>query len=169
MYIGRLPNRKIGEILIEQGSIATLQLKKALKVQSEEGGLLGETLVRLQIITEEQLAVALAKQLKIPFIQLRNYNINRKALETIPGGIAKQHLVFPFDRDEGRVWVATADPLNQLGQQAIEEILPLETYLFLTTLSDVKNAIRVYYGEGDVRGEKGFHSDGGFKEVGEKT
>lgn len=164
MFIGKLPNQKIGEILLEQGSLERGQLEKALMVQSKQGGLLGETLVRLQFITEEQLAVALAKQLKIPFIQLRNYSINRKAVETIPRELAQQHLVFPFDRDEGRVWMAMADPLNPPTRQAIEEVLPFETYLFLVTLSDVKDAIRVYYGNGDVRGGSDSHPDGNFKD-----
>ena len=166
MYIGKLPNRKIGEILIEQGSLDSAQLKKALKVQSEEGGLLGETLVRMQLITEEQLTVALARQLRIPFIQLRNYNINRKAVETIPSNLAKQHLVFPFDRDEGRVWMALADPLNLSTRRAVEEALPLETYLFLVTLSDIKDAIRVYYGDGEARGGGGSHPGENFKDPG---
>ena len=135
----------IGEILIEEGYLEQGTLEEALKIQKEKGGLIGEILVRMGVISEEQLVVALSKQLSIPFIRLPHYNVNREALGFIPRETAERHLLFPFERDEEELSVALGEPLNPEIFSQLEEKISLRVQRFLAPLSDIRQAIEVYY------------------------
>lgn len=53
---------KIGEILVKGGSITEGQLEMGLKIQKKKGGLIGEILIELGFIQDEELIQALRKQ-----------------------------------------------------------------------------------------------------------
>ncbi|NLX18293.1 MAG: type II secretion system protein GspE, partial [Desulfobulbus sp.] len=60
--------RKVGDILIDEGLISAVQLETALQTQKKQGGRLGNVLIKLGYVTEEQIIVALSKQLGIPYV-----------------------------------------------------------------------------------------------------
>ena len=106
--------RLLGEILVAEAGLKAELLAKALGRQAEEGGLIGEILVRLGHITEVQLMRALAMQYEEPFLETlpRAEDIDDALVQQIPIGFAKQHRLLPLGRDEaGRVLVAMSDPL----------------------------------------------------------
>ncbi len=59
----------IGEILIERGLVSPRDLSQALALQAEVGGLLGQALLRLGAITEEQLLAVISEQLDLPIAE----------------------------------------------------------------------------------------------------
>ena len=137
----------IGEILIGEGFLQPADLKKGLEIQKGEGGLIGGILVRMGFVSEENLVVALSKQLLIPFLQISNYNVNRNAQKHIPKEIAQKFLLFPFDEVGKSISVAMSDPLNEGAINELEKRTPLKKYIFLATASEIKEAIELYYGE----------------------
>jgi len=141
----KLPKKRIGEILIEEGAIDTDKLEKALKIQKKEGGLIGGILVRQGWVSEENLVTALSKQLSIPFIRLGNYHVNRNALKLVPRGLAEQYLFFPFEQDDRRISIAMADPMNPEALEAIKKTLRSRFQVFLATVSEISEAITTYY------------------------
>ena len=56
-------HERIGDILLDRGLIDEHQLEHALKLQAETGGLLGELLVSSLVLTEDQIADAVADQM----------------------------------------------------------------------------------------------------------
>ena len=62
--------RKLGEILIETGLLHDTRLHDALEKQRNTGKRLGQVLLEMKLLTEEEIAFALAMQLRIPFIDL---------------------------------------------------------------------------------------------------
>ena len=54
---------KIGELLVKKGFITAAQLETALKESRKSGEILGMALVRLELVTQEQLLEVLAEQL----------------------------------------------------------------------------------------------------------
>ena len=109
--VSQSPER-IGELLVSEGLIAREQLAQALQEQRANGGRLGYTLVKLGIIEELTLTRLLARQYKIPAVDLTKSDIDPALVRLIPAEIAVQHLVLPLKR-EGRVlYVAMADPTN---------------------------------------------------------
>ena len=103
----------IGEILITRCAAAPDAIERALVKQREEGGLLGEVLVRLKLITEDQLALALSIQAEMLYLRdlPRSDDIPVELIEKLPINFARQRLVLPLGRDQaGRIMVAVADP-----------------------------------------------------------
>ncbi len=102
----------IGEILVTRCGVASDSIERALTKQREEGGLLGEVLVRLKLIDEDQLAAALAFQFDMPYLRdlPRAEDIPAELIDKLPINFARQRLVLPIGRDRDRVLLVVADP-----------------------------------------------------------
>lgn len=154
MNLRNAPQKRIGEILVEEGSVSPENLAKALELQKSEGGLIGSILVKHGWVTEDDLVVALSKQLNIPFVRLSSYNVNRGSLKLIPRGVAVRNLFFPFDEDENNISVAMSDPLNKEAMESIEKRVPHRVQVFLSTISEIRDAIELYYEGAAVQTEE---------------
>jgi len=103
---------RIGALLVSEGLITREQLAQALQEQRSSGGRLGYTIVKLGMVDELTLTRLLARQYKIPAVDLTKSDIDPALVRLVPAEIAIQHLVLPLKR-EGRVlYVAMADPTN---------------------------------------------------------
>ena len=104
----------LGEILVRELGVRREAIDKALEKQREEGGLIGEVLLKLRLVDEDQLAFALAQQAEMAFLRdlPRAEDVPADLVEAVPINFAKQHRVLPLSRDPetGRVQVAFADP-----------------------------------------------------------
>ena len=114
-----MPAKLIGEILLETrpaaGSVLTADiLQQALDAQAKEGGgRIGEILVKMRAVTEEQVQQALGKQLGISYrAELKPEDIDLELLVHVPIGFAKQHRLLVMRRENDVVQVAVADPLE---------------------------------------------------------
>ncbi|MBA3818737.1 MAG: type II secretion system ATPase GspE [Deltaproteobacteria bacterium] len=130
--VGPLPPL-IGEILVSRCGVAPESIERALTKQREEGGLLGELLVRLRLIDEDQLALALSLQSEMPYLRdlPRPDDIPAELIDKLPINFARQRLVLPLGRDSaGRVMVAVADPtavdvIDAVGVLLAEPVEPV--------------------------------------------
>src|ERR1700733_729219 len=103
----------LGEILVQRCGVKPDAIERALAKQREEGGLLGEVLVRLRLCDEDQLAIALAFQFDMAYLRdlPRAEDIPIELIDKLPINFARQRVVLPLGRDPaGRVLVAVADP-----------------------------------------------------------
>ncbi|HSK02725.1 MAG TPA: type II secretion system ATPase GspE [Kofleriaceae bacterium] len=104
---------RLGEILVGRCGVAPDSIERALGKQREEGGLVGEILLRLKLIDEDQLALALSLQSEMEYLRdlPRAEDISAELIDKLPINFARQRLVLPLGRDaSGRVMVAVADP-----------------------------------------------------------
>ncbi len=105
--------QKLGEILIDMGKLEPGQLDHALSVQAEKGGRIGELLVEMQFVDEEDVVRALARQLDYPCeMEIDADEVDLDLLETFELGWTREHGVLPYDERNGQVLVATDDPLE---------------------------------------------------------
>ena len=103
----------IGELLVRDG-LSPAALERALEIQREEGGLIGEVLVKMKAVSESALAKALAIQHELPFLEELPAadSIDDTLIDKLPITFAKQHTVLPYAyTDDGDVLVLLADPL----------------------------------------------------------
>ena len=142
-----LSKKRLGEILIDEGCLTAKELAKGLELQKKEGGLIGNLLIRMGAITEEELVAALARQLSLPFIRISNYSVNRAVLKRVPKDVAVSYLLFPFDEDEGTFSIAVTDPLNDEAFEAVKKSVCSHIQVFLSTPAEIKSCIELYYGE----------------------
>ena len=131
--------------MIDCSLITQEQLDKALALQKEKGGLLGQILVALGYTNEEAIAQALTAQYGFPYLPLAGYEVDPDVAKIIPEYVAKQYELIAVDRVGSILTVAMSNPLNT---QAIEDVEMLSHYkvqVFVTTSTDVANAIKSIY------------------------
>ncbi len=141
----RLIGKRLGELLLERKVVTEEQLKIALKVQEEKGGLLGQVLVNLEFATEEAVAQALTAQYGFPYLPLRHYQIDGELIQLIPENVARQYCLIPVDRIGDALTVAMADPLHAEAVEDIEMLTHCAVSVFVATMSDVIEAIEENY------------------------
>lgn len=132
-------------MLIEDGILSSENLEEALHHQKKEGGLIGQILVRLGYLSEEDLIATVGKQLQIPYIPLANYSINMEAAQSLPVDFCKKNFVLIFDMDEKHLWTALADPLNEILIEELEKKFKLKLQIFISTPTEVLNMIDLVF------------------------
>lgn len=147
MPLKRIINKQLGELLIERGIITEEQLEKALTQQKESGGLIGEILVEKGFAKEVDIAQALTAQYGFPYLPLSNYDINPDLTKIIPVRVARQYLLIPVDKIGNILTIAMSNPLNVQAVEDIEMLVGCSIQTFVSTSSDIKNAIEKYYKE----------------------
>jgi hypothetical protein len=147
MILRRVIHKQLGELLIERKIITKEQLDKAVEVQRQQGGLLGEILVELGFAKEEDIAQALTAQYGFPYLPLSNYEINPEIIKLIPVRVAKQYLLIPIDKIGNNITLAMANPLNTQAIEDVEILTGCNVQTFVSTSSDIKRAIEKYYKE----------------------
>jgi type IV pilus assembly protein PilB len=103
---------RIGDLLVREGMITREHLEKALQEQRQNGTRVGYNLVKLGFIQELDLTRMLAKQFKMPAVDLSRFEVDPKIAKMIPADLATKNLVIPLKRDGRTLTVAMADPTN---------------------------------------------------------
>ncbi len=146
--------KKIGEILVAEGVITPSQLEEAIKIQVKEGERLGDILVKLGYVSEEQILNALSKQLHIPYVSLASGKLrpdpNQDLDRLIPYDFAIKNLVLPLFRNLNSLTVAIFDPLDLILIDNLKKLTGCEINPILATKSDILKAIEEFYGREKV-------------------
>ncbi|MFH1593761.1 MAG: hypothetical protein ABID09_03570 [Candidatus Omnitrophota bacterium] len=143
----RLVKKQLGELLIERGVITGAQLEKAIKVQNEKGGLLGQILVVLGFTKEEEIAQALTVQYGFPYLPLQNYELNKEIVNIMPENVARQYCLVAVDKLGETLTIAMSNPLNVKAIEDLELLTKCKVQVFVSTLTDINTAINKFYGE----------------------
>jgi len=109
----KIAQKLLGEILLEQGKVTKEGLDRALKAQQREGGLLGQILVKMRLVTEQEIVTTLATQFGYPYLPVANCQIEPGTLKLIPENVARQYHVIPIDRIANTLTVVMADPISR--------------------------------------------------------
>ncbi len=143
----RIVTKQLGELLVERGIIGEAQLERALKVQKEKGGLIGQILVALGFAKEEEIAQALTVQYGFPYLPLECYEINAEAIKLIPDNVARQYNLIAIDKIGDLLTIAMSNPLNYQAVEDIEMVAKCKVQIFVSTMTDITNAINKYYAQ----------------------
>lgn len=141
----RIISKQLGELLIERSIINQKQLETALKVQKEKGGLIGQIFVALGYATEEEIAQAITVQYGFPYLPLKGYDIDPEVIKFIPEHVVRQYGLIPVDKISDTLTIAMANPLNIQAVEDIELLSKCSVQVFVSTLSDINEAISKYY------------------------
>ena len=139
--------KQLGELLLEKGLINQVQLEKALKVQKDKGGLIGQIFVMLGYVKEEEIAQVLTVQYGFPYLPLESYEISADMIKLIPENVAKQYNLIAIDRIGNLLTISMSNPLNIQAAEDIEMLSGCKVQVFISTMTDITNAIKKYYGK----------------------
>src|SRR5213596_3514594 len=142
---------KLGEILVREGLITPEQLKRALQEQKGSGMRLGYTLVKLGFVEETEVSKMLARQYRMPAVDLSRFEVDPKILKLIPPDIATKHTVLPLKREGRTLTVAIADPNNVTAIEDIKFITRCDVFPVIAGEYTLRNAIDKYYQQSDAQ------------------
>ncbi len=104
--------KKLGNILLSWGVVSEKDLDDAIKFAKSTHRRLGDALVEMNLVDEEQVTKAMATQFDLEYVDLDHNVIDMTALELIPDELIRRHLVLPMGRENGRLKVIIHDPLD---------------------------------------------------------
>lgn len=105
--------KKIGEILLEWGTVTQAQLDQAMGVAKGTGKRLGEALVELGFCSEQDVAKALATQFDMEYINLDSPDAAEDIdMSLVPQDLIKKHLILPLGKTNGRLKLIIHDPMD---------------------------------------------------------
>jgi len=148
----RTKTKKLGELLLENGLLTEEQCQNALDVQKKTGKRLGQAVIDLGYVKEEDLLQILSKQMSIPHIWLRKGMVDPKVVNVIPGDKARLYKIMPMFRIKDILIVATSDPQAIFVFDEIEKTTGLVVKPVLTRSSDIEKAITEHYKGDGIEG-----------------
>jgi len=138
----------IGQRLLKRQLIREEELDTALGEQKRTGELVGTVLIRQGHLTEEALLPVLAEQIGIPYVRLRDAQIQPQALAKVPAKVATQYHLLPVRLVDHRLEVAIADPFDGQALDELKLLLHCEIRPLLAGQQEIREAIQRYYGLG---------------------
>ena len=138
--------KRLGDMLLELGLITQEQLKQALEFQSREKGRLGSILIEHNFITERQLIDALRMQLGIEYIDLTKVDIAPEMSRYVPKNLAKRMSIVPVRSSKDQLFLAMADPLNFMAVEEAQRTSRKRIVPMIASEPAVQHAINVLYG-----------------------
>ncbi|MDO8652002.1 MAG: GspE/PulE family protein [Undibacterium sp.] len=136
---------RLGEILLQQKLMSEEQLQFALVEQKRTGRKLGRLFVENGFVTEEQISGALAKQLNIAYINLKQYNINPGAVRLLPEIQARRFRAIVLEDKGSAMLVGMVDPTDLFAYDEISRLVKNNIVLAVVNETDLLATIdRVY-------------------------
>jgi len=137
---------RLGELLIKANLITQDQLKDALKHQKDKGAKLGETLINLGFVSEEDITECLSQQFGVPSINLAHFDIDPGVIKLIPADVARKYNILPVNKTGATITIAMADPTNVFAMDDIKFMTGYNVEPVVASELGIKNSIDTYYG-----------------------
>ena len=109
----------IGQQLLRAKLLTDAQLKQAEGMRKQVGGNLGSIIVKLGLLTDDQLTRFISEQERLPVVDLSTQVIPKSLVKRVPKEVLERHQVIPVHMDHDVLTLAMADPTDF---EAIEEI-----------------------------------------------
>jgi type IV pilus assembly protein PilB len=144
---------RIGDLLLREGLVTQEQLNKALQEQRHNGTRVGYNLVKLGFVKETDLTRMLARQHKMPAVDLTKFQVDPRIAKLIPAELAIKHSVLPLKRDGRTLTVAMSDPASMSVLDDIKFITRLDIFPVIAGEFTLRNCITKFYESGEAQME----------------
>lgn len=140
-------------MLVREGLITREQLNHALQEQTENGTRVGYNLVKLGYVKETDMTRMLARQYRMPAVDLSNFEVDPRIARLIPAEMAIKHLVLPLKRDGRTLTVAMVDPTGTSVLEDLKFITRCDIFPVIAGEYTLRNSIERYYESNEVQME----------------
>jgi type IV pilus assembly protein PilB len=137
---------KLGEILLKENLITPDQLKQALEHQKANGGRLGNSLVSLGFMSDEEVMAVLSRQYGVPSINLDYFEVDPGVTKLIPMDTALKFQVLPLSRVGSSLTLAMVDPTNVFAMDDIKFMTGFNIEPVVASETAIAEAIKKNYG-----------------------
>ncbi len=142
---------RLGELLVREGLITREQLSQALQEQRTGGMRLGYILVKLGFVQETEITKMLARQYRMPAVDLSRFEVDPKIAKLIPAEVAVKHSVLPLKREGRTLTVAMADPTAQGVVEDLKFITRFDIFPVIAGEYTLRTAIERHYEQTDAQ------------------
>ena len=136
---------RIGDLLVQNEVITEEQLSVALREQKSTGRKLGRTLIELGYLDEDTLLNILSRQLNVPFVQLRHYQFNGELVKRLPEAMARRFRAIVLAEQSGELLVGMADPLDIFAYDELVRVLKQPVRQAVVRESELLNTLDLVY------------------------
>ncbi len=137
---------KLGEILLKENLITADQLKQALDHQKTNGGRLGNSLVKLGFLNDDEVTAVLSRQYGVPSINLAYFEVDPNVTKLIPMYTAVKYQVLPLSRVGSSLTLAMVDPTNVFAMDDIKFMTGFNIEPVVASEAAILDAIKKQYG-----------------------
>jgi len=138
---------RLGELLVKEKLISQDQLKQALDFQKQHGGRLGTALVKMGLVTDDEVTAVLSRQYGVPSINLKYYEVDPTVVKLIPQETAIRYQIVPLSRVGSTLTIAMTDPTNVFAMDDIKFMTGFNVEPVVASESAIGEAITKFYGE----------------------
>ena len=143
----RTMSSRLGEILIKESLITSEQLRQALEYQKTHGGRLGTCLMKLGIVSEDEITGVLSRQYGVPSINLKYYEVDASVIKLIPQDTAVRYQIVPLSRVGSTLTIAMTDPTNVFAMDDIKFMTGFNVEPVVASETAIAEAISKFYGD----------------------
>src|ERR1700675_4842632 len=138
---------RLGEILVKDSLISSDQLKQALEYQKKNGGRLRTCLVKMGIVSDEDITAVLSRQYGVPSINLKFYEVDPAVIKLVPQETAIRYQIVPLSRVGSTLTIAMTDPTNVFAMDDIKFMTGFNVEPVVASESSINEAISKFYGD----------------------
>jgi type IV pilus assembly protein PilB len=142
-------NDRLGDTLLRDGLLSHEQLKQALVEQKVTKHRLGFVLVKLGLVPELEITKVLARQFRMPAVDLSRFEVDPKILKLVPGDMATKGVVLPLKREGRTLTVAMADPSDMGLLEDLKFVTRFDVFPVIAGEYTLRALIEKHYQQGN--------------------
>ncbi|MBI5897678.1 MAG: type II/IV secretion system protein [Rhodocyclales bacterium] len=144
---------RLGDMLVQQQLVTPEQLKLALEEQQRSGRKLGRVLVESGRVTEEGISRGLARQLGVDFVDLKIFRAQPELIKLLPEVHARRNRALVLSERNGRLIVGMADPTDLGAFDDLARVMKREIDIAVVSESQLLATLdRVYSRAEEING-----------------
>jgi type IV pilus assembly protein PilB len=141
-----VPEAKLIEVLLEQGTIQPEQAEQAKKEAKRINQPLESILVKSGFVNDEELASTKASILGVPYIDLNSYRLDKELIKLIPEKTAQKYNLIPLFTTGDSLSIGMVDPQNIVAIDQVRKIANFDSVdPILVSPSALQAALNAYY------------------------
>lgn len=136
--------QRLGKCLVEAGIVDEMTLLGVLG-EEKKSPTIDQLLIGLGLLDDDNIARALARQLRFPFISLKEREIPPQVTSLVTAEVATTHVIVPVELAGGKLVVAMAAPLDSSAIQVLRMVTDMSIEVAVASRQDILEAIVRYY------------------------
>ena len=138
---------RLGDLMVKEKLISPEQLVHALEHQKKNGGRLGSCLIKLGLVTDEDVTTFLSRQYGVPSINLSFFEVDPEVVKLVPEDTARRYEVVPLSRVGSSLTIAMVDPTNVFAMDDIKFMTGFNVEPVVASESSIRETIDRFYAQ----------------------